>query len=328
MRRRALLTSIGALSAGCLGSSSPQASNETRTPKNRETSTSTTTNTCDGEVETTATESSDEMATGGEYRLTSLTDSTSVDRPSVKYVLEPSAFYSRDAVEREAERTGEEQVVKDISEVADEAVRNAIETAIRSGKWRSNTLPDGLVGTVERVDFFTGVSEDDTYTHVGVTLYRLQPDRPPAVEFSAAIVDDIVSKESPGAIELTLTNNSQTTQHVFSGTVPPFGMVFAEPVESSDTFLLWRNYEDEGCINFTDDGWMKCHIGNVTELHACESITRRYDVLPSETSHHPEYTVPPGPGTYRITDSVGYYEEQGAPESELSFEVQFTLESL
>lgn len=268
-----------------------------------------------------------ESSAGGEYRVTDLTHSTETDGPSFKYVLEPSAFYSGDAVEREEERTGEELVVEDTSSIEDEAVREAIETAIQTGRWRSNSLPDGLVATVERVDFFTGVSDDETHTHVGLTLYRFQPDQPPAIEFDARIVDDVVSSGSPGAIELALLNDSQTTQQVFSGTVPPFGMVFASAVEGDGEFILWRNYEEEGCFTFTDGGWTRCSVGIISKLEPCGGISRRYEILPSDTTHRPEYTVPPGPGTYRITDSLGYYEQNGAPETSLSFEVEFTLES-
>lgn len=47
-----------------------------------------------------------------------------------------------------------------------------------------------------------------------------------------------------------------------------------------------------------------------------------------DTTRHPEYTVPPHPGRYRLTDSLDYYETRGGPESTLSFEVEFTLESM
>ncbi|QZP37649.1 hypothetical protein [Halobaculum magnesiiphilum] len=328
MRRRTLLAGIGALSTGCLGARSPQPSSTQSQTGASEPPTSTARPPCVSGTETPSTDSSDESATDGEYRLSGLSESTNTDGPAVTYVLEASAFYSGDAVERKAERTGEEQVVTDISAVSDDEVRDAIETAIRTGSWRSNTLPDGLAETVSRVDFFIGVSVDDTYTHIGLELYRLHPDQPPAVEFSAAIVDDTVSDESPGAIELKLTNRSSTTQTVFSGTVPPFGMVFAESGEGDDEFLLWRKYEEEGCVNFTEDSWMRCDVGKLTELQPCQSVTRRYEVLPSVTTRHPEYTVPPGPGTYRITDSLTYYEESGAPESELSFEVRFSLDAV
>lgn len=326
MRRRTLLAGIAALSTGCLGSTSPQTSSTPSPTKPDGSPTSTATPSCGSGTETPSTDSSDEPATEGEYWLNGLSQSTSTDRPSVKHVLEPSAFYSSDAVERKAERTGEEQVVTDISAVEDDEVRDAIETAIQTGEWRSNTLPDGLADTIERVDFFTGFPEGGTHTHIGFSLYRLRPDQPPAVEVNATIVDDSVSKESPGVIELELANRSSTTQTVFSGTVPPFGMVSAETVEGGGEFLLWRDYEEEGCITFTEDGWRRCDIGSMTELQPCQRITRRYEVLPSATTHQPKYTAPPGPGTYRINDSLNYYEENGAPESVLSFEVQFSLD--
>lgn len=319
MRRRALLTSLGVVPAGCLGVSLPGTDDPTPT--------STPVEPCDGPPEPSPDASTDEPEADGEFRLTGLVTSTDTDRPEVRYVLEPSAFYSADAVRRKEERTGEEQVVRDVAAVEDDRARDAIETAIRRGEWRSNELPDGLSGTVDRVDFFTGVSRDGTYTHVGLTLHHLRPDRPPAVAFDARVVDGVVSSESPGAVEFELRNRSRTTQLVSSGTVPPFGMVFAEAVDEPERFLLWREYEDEGCIRFTDDGWTRCDIGITTELEPCARLTRRYEVLPTETGTRPEYTAPPGPGTYRIYDSANYNEAPGAPGSTLSFEVEFTIES-
>lgn len=158
-------------------------------------------------------------------------------------------------------------------------------------------------------------------------LHRVDPDKPPALEFDASLIDGHVSDGSPGVIELTLTNTSATTQEIFSGTVPPFGMIFAEAVDSNDEFLLWRKYEEEGCITFGFRGWSRCNIGIITELQADEILSRRYKVLPSSTSHQPRYTVPPGPNTYQFTDTLTYNEGRGAPNSELTYEVEFDLVS-
>lgn len=304
MRRRALLVGVGALSAGCLGVSPPDAADPSQATTRTETE------------------------TAAEFRLTDLEVSMTTEQPSVEYVLEPSAFYSGDAVEREEERTGGRQVVVDISEVDDAAIRDAIETAVRTGEWRSDDAPDGLAETVERVDFFTGLSRDDTYTHIGLTLHHLDPDAPPAVTFDATVVDDLVSPDNPGVVELELTNVSDALREVFSGTVPPFGMVFAEAVDGNGQFLLWRNYEQEGCISFRDGDWIRCDIGKITELGPAESVARRYRVLPSSTDHFPESTVPPGPGTYRTGDSLSHNRGNGAPASKLSFEATFDLESV
>ncbi|WP_137289337.1 hypothetical protein [Natronorubrum halophilum] len=263
----------------------------------------------------------------GEFELTDLTASTSVDRPPGGYALERSASYSADAVTREEERTGEERVVVDISEVDDDEVREALEVAIETGEWRSETLPDGLEETVETVDFVTGVTTG-TYTHVGLALHHVDPDRSPAIEFGATITDAAVSEDGPGAIDLELTNAGSTGQEVFSGTVPPFGMVRAESVDEGDEFLLWREYEEEGCYGFDGSGWIRCDIGAITPIQPDETLSRRYEVLPGSTSHYPDQTVPPGPGTYRIADALTYSEGGGAPGMELSFEAEFVLESV
>lgn len=298
MRRRAFLVTVGSLATGCLGAPSGSPST-TESP-------------------------SPTSPSNAEYQLTGLSVTTSTERPTVKYVLKPMAFYSADAVEREREDSAEEIVVMDVAEIEDPAVRDVIETAIREDAWRSNTLPDGLAELVERVDFFTGVPAGATYTHVGLELYRLHPDRPPAVQFDAYVTDEWVSPDSPGALELSLANTGQETQEIFSGTVPPFGMVSAEG--TAGEFLLWRDYTDEGCVSFTDSGLAVCSIGVITPLDPGGEISREYEVLPSATDRRPDYTVPPGPGRYRITGTVGYSANFGAPGSTLQFDVGFTLE--
>jgi hypothetical protein len=333
MRRRALLASLGALPAGCLGFS-PGTDDGDRNPDGSGPPTPTPVGICD---EPTATPTSDssggeasdgESSANGEFRLADLETSSSTVRPSKPYLLEPSAVYSADAVRREEERTGEEQVVRNVSEIEDEPVRDAVETAIVAGEWRADSLPDGLAETVAEVDFFTGLREGRTHTHVGLTLHRIRTDGPPGLAFDARVVDDVVAPGSPGAIDLELRNQLRTTQTIFSGTVPPFGMLFANAADDPERFLLWRDYVEEGCIEFTDDGYLQCDIGVNTDLRPCERLTRRYEVLPTGTDRRPEYTAPPGAGTYRIHDSVDYYEERGQPASTLSFEVAFTLEEV
>lgn len=305
MQRRALLASLGGLAGGCLGA---PASGGSTTASPTATVTSPTTG----------------AASDAEYRIADLSVSTESERPDVNYVLETRAFYSADAVERERERLSDEVVVTDVSEIDDPAVRDVIEAALREGEWRGDEHPDGLADLVERVDFFTGVPKDDTYTHIGLELYELAPDRPPAIEFDAAIVDDRVAPESPGALEFSLANTGRETQEVFSGTVPPFGMVTAE--RDGGSFLLWRDYEDEGCYTFTDDGWFRCDIGIVTPIEPGEAVIRRYEVLPATTAIYPDLTAPPEPGRYEIAETVSYSTGSGAPSSTLAGRIEFELQ--
>lgn len=293
MRRRTLLAGLGAgLTAGCLGRVGY------RGPR-------------------------PSPGGGTAYRIADLETSSSTERPAVRYVLEPRAFYSTEAVERKRRREGEVRVT-DVSEL-DPAVRTAVETAIRDGEWRANDLPDGLAGAVERYDFFTGASSG-THTHVGLELYRFDPDAPPAVAFEAAIVDDRAEPGDPGALEFALRNVGDEPREVFSGTVPPFGVVFAEAVGGAGRFLLWREYTEEGCVGFSGDGIVQCAVGKLTDLRPGEVITRRYEVRHDSTDVRPEYTRPPGPGAYRVADRVGHSRQHGAPGSTLSFEVRFGLE--
>jgi hypothetical protein len=212
----------------------------------------------------------------------------------------------------------------DASEVPDAELRRVVSEAVVDGPWRSDALPDGLADLVERVDFFT--ADGRPYDRVGLELHRLHPDDAPAVAFDAAVSDQWVSPGSPGTVELSLRNTGDETREVFSGTVPPFGLVRAERRTADGEFLLWRDYEEQGCVTFTPDGTVICLIGVITPLRPGRTLTRRYDVLPPTTDHHPQLTVPPEPGDYRTRDALTHRGPGDGPESVLSYGVEFTLE--
>lgn len=317
MNRRTLLGAVAGLTTGCLGTDpralSPTGESPSRVRERPSGTDESPTDTARQEQ-------------GVEYRLTDLAVSASTDRPDAEYALEPTAFYSADAVESEREDSAEPVVVMDVSEVEDTEARTAVETALRKDSWRSDALPEDLADLVERVDFFTGVPSGATHTHVGLTLYRLHPDQPSPVAVDATVLDAQVSPGSPGAVEFALVNEGEQVQEVFSGTVPPFGLVRAEQGDGSGQFLLWRDYGEEGCVSFTEDGLLVCDVGKLTTLEPGQRVARQYEVLPSSTGHHPDYTAPPGPGLYRVDDELSYSPASGAPGSTLSFEVTFDLE--
>ena len=317
MRRRRFLVGLTGLTAGCLGDGESGGATATITASN---GASPATNTRTGRRTTPTTDGNSNT-----YRVENLELSQETDGPKHRYVLGSTAFHSKSAVEREEERTDGDLVVESIDDIESKPVREAIETAIRTGRWRSNTLPDGLRETVERVDFFTGVSTDDTYTHVGLALSEQDPDAPPAIEFGARVLDADVTPDSPGVLSLSLTNVGSEEQEVLAGTVPPFGTVFAEAVDSDERFLLWRPYGEEGCISFEREGLFECDEGSFVALEPDETVARRYELLPPTTDIHPRYTAPPGPGTYRYVADFTYSRPTNSPNSKLSVELRFDL---
>lgn len=358
MRRRALLAAFGSSAAtsalaGCLESltGSPK-TNETR-PTFQASGTANATTTGRGErthadvgdpsvpgcePSTPSYEPASAPPADAEFVVRDVSVSTSYDRPEKRYLLEPDAFYSKDAVDREREDSDEEIVVVDVEDVHGRAVREAIRTGIETGEWRSNELPYDLRETVERVDFFTGVSEDETYTHVGVALHEYAVDSPPAVEFGAAIADRYVSAGDPASLAFWVSNAREREWVVFAGTVPPFGMLRASRGDHGgssagnverDEFLLWRDYEEEGCYDRRDDHWVVCAIGRLVELDPCQSVVREYAILPSDTDHYPNLTAPESAGTYVVSGEVSYQRRtSGSQSASLSWEVEFELEEI
>jgi hypothetical protein len=293
MRRRSLLVSLGTLTTGCvsIGSSNgPTRSGSGESPRSPH----------------------------EEYRITRFSVTTSSD----EYVLRTAARYSVEGLAEKRAESDEPVVVVDVSEIDEPDARDAIETAIREDEWGSDGLPGGLADLLERVDLFTGVSGDLDYTHFGLRLFV----SPEPIEFDATAIDERVSPESPGTLEFSLANTGDKTQEVSSGTIVPFGLLRAERTADETEFLLWRDYEEARCVEFTDVGILRCLVGIVTPVEPGDVISRRYEVLPPTTTRYPDRTAPPGPGTYRITDAIEYGVENGGIGSTLSYEVAFTLE--
>jgi hypothetical protein len=301
MKRRRLLAALGPGLTGCIGTS--------RSPS--------TAGTDPGGSE------QDTDLVASEFSV-----STEKTAPDHRYFVRITKVYSSDAVERHAD----DPTVVDVSEVEDADVRAVLEDVLSQGKLRRDAIPDGLRETVERVDFFTWnatTQPDDTASHWGVEVYR--PDRDPVVEFDAALVDDTISATDPGAIEFSLENTGDRAREVFSGTVPPFGVLWAGTVEGSDgstheadddRYLLWRDYEDEGCVNFGDDGRMiVCDIGKITSIAPGETVSKTYQLRPEN---------PVGsalaPGEYVVSDTLSYHRESQGPTTKVEWEVRFTVE--
>jgi len=357
MRRRALLASVGLLGAGCLDTAGTGPTDDTTATTAGTTTPVRTTDvpptdppkdpsnagieTC--EPTTPTFDRTDSIPQDVEYVVEDVRTATTYDRPESRYLLEPSKFYSADAVEREREEADEEVVVVDIETVEDDAVRDAIKTAIEDGEWRADELPTGLAETVERIDFVTGLTENRTHTHVGVELHELPTDAPPAITFDAAVADRTVAPGDPASIALWLSNTRKTPVTVMSGTVPPFGMLRAErddgadgedsddsddsdasdaSDDSDDEFLLWRDYEEEGCFSKTDEGWIRCDIAKYAEISPCESVVREYEVLPSTTEKYMDETHPPAAGTYTVTGEVRFGGRKYGDSSTLFYEVE------
>lgn len=338
MRRRALLASVGLLGAGCLDSTGTGPTETTTTTSGGTTTPGRTTDvppteppgngveTC--EPTTPTFDRDDSVPDDVEYVVEAVRTTATYDRPEARYLLESSKFYSADAVEREREDAEEEIVVVDIDDVEDDAVRDAIRTAIEDGEWRSDDPPEGLAETVDRIDFVTGLTENRTHTHVGVELHEFPIDAPPAVTFDAAVADRTVAPGDPGALALWLSNTRETTVTVNSGTVPPFGMLRAERDDGDggdDRFLLWRDYEEEGCFSRTEDGWIRCDIAKAIELAPCDSVVREYELLPSTTEKYMSETHPPAAGTYTVTGEVWNVGRKHGDSSTLTYEVEVDL---
>jgi hypothetical protein len=312
MRRRTLLASAGAaLLAGCLsrGGTAPSTTDTTTTDDPAGTATS-----------------------GGQFVVSEFDVSTTKVAPPEPYYLRITAVYSTAAVEREAG----EQTVTDVSDVDDPELRATVEAVLSEGTvWREE-IPPGIDALTERVDFFTWEADTepgDTATHWGIDVYRAHPDREPALEFAADLVDDRLAPDDPAAVALSLTNTGEHTREVFSGTVPPFSVLWAE-APGDERALLWRDYAEEGCVGFDDTGgeatMFTCDIGHTTPIDPGETVEKRYELRPEFGRDALAGHAFDAPGRYAVAETLTYHRQgEGlGPSTEVDWRVAFELESV
>lgn len=292
MQRRALLAAAPAALAGCIAS-----------PPGAPAST------------TTRTTSSDAGLVVSDFAV-----ETEKVAPEHRYFVRITKTYSAEAV---ADEPGEQTVV-DVSEIEDPDVRAVLADVLAERKLRRDAIPDGLRETTERVDFFTWnatTGPDDTASHWAVEVYEADPDRDPVVRFDAELADDAVSTTDPGAITFSLENVGDAVRRVFSGTVPPFGVLLADG-PGDDRYLLWRDYEEEGCVNVREDGGiLSCDVGKITPMQPGETVARTYELRPENPAGSPLRT-----GEYVVSGVLSYHRENLGPRTAVEWRVEFGVE--
>lgn len=315
MRRRTVLASAGSvLLAGCVGS----------LPADEPSSTTTDRMTTNPPTET--------DTPADEFTVSEFDVSSTKVAPQKRYFLRITSVYSTAAVEREEG----DQTIRDVSEIDEPELRATTKDILSEGKLWRDEIPTGLRELVEQIVFFTweaNTDPDDTATHWGIAVYRPHPERKPVVEFAAELVDDRVTPADPGVIAFSVTNTGEQTQAIFSGTVPPFSVLWAEAPGEDDQALLWRNYPEEGCVTLGEvngePAMMTCDIGITTSIDPGETIEKRYE-LRSEFEHDAltafEFNTP---GQYAVSETLSYHrqDEHQGPSTEVDWRVTFRVEA-
>lgn len=238
--------------------------------------------------------------------------------PTYQYLVRITKVYSSDAV---ANEPGDQTIV-DVSDIEDPDVRTVIKDTLRDGKLHRDSIPDGLLETTERVDFFTWnetTSPDDTASHWDIEVFKAHPDRDPVLRFDAELTDNVVSPNYPAAVTFSIENVRDTTQEVFSGTVPPFGVLWADG-PGDERYLFWRDYQKEGCVNFQDDRVIVCSIGKITPVEPGRRIEKTYELRPENPVGSPL-----GPGDYAVTGTLTFHQQAQGPSTKVDWRVSFSV---
>lgn len=241
--------------------------------------------------------------------------------PTHPYVLRKSAVYDHEAAHEET--TAERITALD---ALDPAVAGVVRRAI-DDPVRMDSLPDGLRETLSRYDFFVPDPADDGgRTHYGVTLHKLDPDAPPAIEFEATLVDADVTADDPGAIEFAVRNVSETTRYLATGPTPPFDLLRADATAGVRQFLLWTDYEYSAITaeHVSYNHWL---VLQSVAVPPGERRARRYELRANTADEEPGPGL--GPGSFRVDGTLSFSEALFAPtatRTAVEWGVEFTVE--
>jgi hypothetical protein len=156
-------------------------------------------------------------------------------------------------------------------------------------------------------------------TRVDSSASSPTPPSSPALAASIDVVDDRVTADSSGVLDIAVTNVSETSHRVSASPVPPFGPLSAETIAGDDRFLLWFD-EYEPCLNVSAGS--ACLRAVTVRLAAGERVSGRYEILHQSTEIHPSFTRPPEMGAYRVVRGVPRWY------TEPFFKVGFALEPI
>ncbi|SEV95321.1 hypothetical protein [Halobacterium jilantaiense] len=309
MRRRALLSAVAsaaALAAGC--TSAPTADN--------------TASTTDGQTHL---RTVPEPGPDADLAITELSVETEKTAPTHEWYLRIEGVYSTDAVGRNFE----DPTVVDVSDIEDEAVREAVERILDEGNVRVDEIPDGLREFVDATDLVTWAADteaDDIATHWTLGVYDAHPDRDPVLAFDVSVLDAGIG-EDPAALEFAVENTGDTEQSVYGGVVRPFGIprVHHPGEPEGASFLLWQDYESIDGLSVTENRITKNAIGTSTPVAPGETLTRTYTLDPSK----PQCDAI-GPGEW-VHEDVLEYTQSGEPEgpgATVDYRLEFTIEDV
>ncbi|PSG99513.1 MAG: hypothetical protein BRC29_05350 [Nanohaloarchaea archaeon SW_7_43_1] len=142
------------------------------------------------------------------------------------------------------------------------------------------------------------------------------------VRFNASLRNNVVEKESPGVIRMSLQNKGMDKVFEFPG-FPPFGAVYVDDSFGSYAFSLWHeNYTNTGYVGVQGGSVVGNPIGLLKEWEEGEARTVDYKLLQNHAKLDRESL--PKPGDYAISDTIDYRTNNSS--EQLRYSINFTIE--
>jgi hypothetical protein len=135
------------------------------------------------------------------------------------------------------------------------------------------------------------------------------------LDYDIEAVDTAVTVDSPGSLDVTVRNGSETAVEISNIGVWPFGILALVPAKEHTfkTLLLTDGYDETDHVEVTANSTRTDNTRLVRSLAASESVTRRYFVHGNRLSGSGTYTLGDyfdGPLLSYRTDDTGSWIER------------------
>lgn len=172
----------------------------------------------------------------GTYEVTDLSVTSEVNPPSYVVVLE-----------RVASQVAEDESVVHVQNLSADSA-DIVKAVVERRRYEAADLSSEVESVTSKYDYVQWPESSRKGRYFGIAAVNVQLGTPNPLDFAVDVAERYVSIGDPTNIEFRISNRSSRPMAVYSGVIPPFGVLTADVESGSQRLVLWndRYAENDG----------------------------------------------------------------------------------
>lgn len=143
-------------------------------------------------------------------------------------------------LERVASQVGDEESVVHVQDLSSES-EDIVKEVIERRRYETEQVPSEVESASSNYEYVQcdECERGGRYFDISVVNTQIKPQN--QLKFFADVADKCISISDPADIELGITNPSSRPMTVYSGVIPPFGVLTADIEAESQNLTLWND---------------------------------------------------------------------------------------